>query len=141
MVLQILFNVVQKVFTKKVGKELFSRPPYSFSSWNKYNTATDPVWLHVSMNNKNSRFVTLFNLIIEKSSLFLKNQNNIYAFMSKTKISRWAKTYSRLMLLKENGTTCIEESNVKAAPLQRFFLRNPITIFLCSSITWDHYKF
>ena len=36
------------------------------------------------MNNKNSRFVILFDLIIEKSSLFLKNQNNIYAFMSKT---------------------------------------------------------
>ena len=36
------------------------------------------------MNNKNSKFATLFDLIIEQSSLFLKNQRNIYAFMSKS---------------------------------------------------------
>ena len=32
--------------------------------------------------------------------------------MSKTYISRWENICSRLMLLKENGTTCIEESDV-----------------------------
>ena len=37
------------------------------------------------MNNKHSKFATLFDLIIEQSSLFLKNQKNIYTFfMSKT---------------------------------------------------------
>ena len=31
--------------------------------------------------------------------------------------------------LEKNGTTCIEESNVQAVPLQRLFLRSPITFF------------
>ena len=45
------------------------------------------------------------------------------------------------MLLKENGTTWKEESNVQAVLLQELFLRNPLTIFLCSSIKWDHMNF